>query len=398
MMNRGNSLVFLMLFALTASALGAREAKKMVLISNQENTQFQYRRFGDTEWKQAGPGKIETVEVQSSQRYELKAKAPGYVEKSLTIPEPMREVQFIFMVGDKEPEAAPPQAPPTPVPAATAMERPAATAATAPPPLGHGWAVVIGIADYQFAEQGGPPRLVFADKDAVEFSKALTTMGWKPEQMKVLIGTNATKRNIEYALETWLRRTSKDDLIVLYWSGHGWPDPENEERAFFGCYDSKISDASSSMRMDRVRQLLEERNTRNVLVIADTCHSGKIVRGDNKGISVKPALEAMSRRNDLPKGWVFVASADPTRVAYEDKAWNNGALTHFLLEGLRGAADGYKSAGIKDGRITVGELKEYITDRMAKEGHDVIGARLEPLFYTTSGNPEIWNLSLNEQP
>jgi uncharacterized caspase-like protein len=264
--------------------------------------------------------------------------------------------------------------------------------------VGNRWAVVIGISEYQNEAAGGLARLSFADNDAREFAKTLEQQGWNRDHIRMLTNADATKRNVENALETWLRRARPEDVVVLFWSSHGWTDPEDGEKAYFACHDSRPSDPSTGFRMDKVRMALEERGVRNVILIADTCHSGKIVRDSNpKGISVVPALEAMEKKSQIPKGWVFIASADPTRKAYEDKAWNNGALTHVLLEGLRGAADGYKSAGPKDGRVTLGELKEYIKDRMAEEGLNVIGARLEPLFYTTSGNPEIWNLSLKPE-
>lgn len=258
------------------------------------------------------------------------------------------------------------------------------------------WAVVIGMSKYQFAEQGALEPLAFADKDAKDFAETLKAQGWSPDHVQVLTNEQATKQNVTYALETWLRRAGPEDIIVLFWAGHGWPDPEDPSLAYFACYDSKPSDPSSCWRMDRVRQILEERKARNVVVIADTCHAGKVIRsGDARAISVVPALDAMEKKKDIPNGWVFIVSADPDRKAYEDKAWSNGALTHVLLEGMRdGKADGYKSAGAKDGTVTLGELRVYITDRMAEESLNLLGARLTPLFFTTSGNPEIWNLSL----
>jgi len=258
------------------------------------------------------------------------------------------------------------------------------------------WAVVIGISDYLFAGQAGLARLAFADKDARDFAETLERLGWSGNNIRVLVNDEATKRNVSYALETWLRRAGPEDMIVLFWSAHCWPDPSDPEKAFFACYDSKPSDPSSGFRMDQVRRVLAERNARNVVTIADTCHSGKVIRtGDARAIAVRPALDAMKRTGQIPKGWVFIASADPDRKAYEDMAWSNGALTHVLLEGLReGKADGYQSVGLKDGVVTLAELRAYISERMREESLRILGARLDPLFYTTSGDPDIWKLSL----
>jgi hypothetical protein len=43
------------------------------------------------------------------------------------------------------------------------------------------------------------------------------------------------------------------------------------------------------------------------------------------------------------------------------------AFTHALIKGLNGEADGFQSAGAKDGRITMGELKEYMNITMPSE-------------------------------
>ncbi len=283
--------------------------------------------------------------------------------------------------------------PSTPAPVQPESSRQSPGGASAPPP--DRWAVIVGIARYQLAAQGVVKDLAFADRDAQDFAKALEKLGWGSDHITLVTNEKATKRAVEKALETWLRRAGPDDQIVLFWSSHGWPDPEDPEKAYFACYDSNPADPSSGLRMDRVRQTLEERKVRNVVIIADTCHSGKVIRSsDPKGISVVPALEAMQRKEQVPKGWVFIASADPDRKAYEDKAWNNGALTHVLLEALGGRADGYKSAGARDGTVTLGELRAYITDRMAEETLNIVGARLLPLFYTTSGDPDIWRLTL----
>ena len=55
-----------------------------------------------------------------------------------------------------------------------------------------------------------------------------------------------------------------------------------------------------------------------------------------------------------------MVGADTDRQAIEHTSWSNGAFTHILLKGLKGEADGYQSAGVKDGVVTMGELKEYM--------------------------------------
>jgi len=346
--------------------------------ANRDNTVIRVRRQGETVWQEAGVGKIVEYRLSLGATYEVQAEASGKTLPPRELTDSQSSLAFVF------PEVPPPQ------PIAVAPATPARG-------IGNRWAVAIGISRYQHAGKGGPEALRFADKDAKDFAAALEAQGWSPDNICVRTNEQATKREIEKVLETWLQKAGDNDLIVLFWSSHGWPDASDPEKAYFGCYDTEITDPSSAYRMDKVRETLAERKARNVVFIADACHSGTAMspkNADPKAIGVVPALESWEKRQQLPKGWIFVTAADPDRKAYENASWSNGALTHALLEGLREAkADGYKGRGAKDGVVTLGELESYVTDRMGEESLR-FGCKLLPRFYSTSTNPEIWDLSL----
>ena len=146
--------------------------------------------------------------------------------------------------------------------------------------------------------------------------------------------------------------------------------------------------------MDRIRRTLEERNARNVIVLSDTCHAGKLITRGERGLSVIPRIKRMQEQNQVPKGWVFMVAADTDRKAVEHSSWRNGAFTHCLLQGLSGKADGFQSVGPKDGTVTLGELREYLRTAMPDETQKVLGVAKHPLITTSSGDPSIWNLTL----
>jgi len=258
------------------------------------------------------------------------------------------------------------------------------------------FALAIGISNYKNHGKTGLTNLLFADDDALDFSEALLKLGWRSSQIKTLINKRATKRNIEIALESWFTKAGQDDLIVLFWSGHGFHDPEDPEKVYFACYDSETSIPATGYRMDRVRQSLEERGARNVLFFADTCHAGKLITRGDKGISVVPHLQKLRREKKIPKGWIFMVGAETDRLAVENSSWSNGAFTHCLIEGLLGKADGFESTGSDDGIITMGELQAYLNTAMPDETQKVLGVAKRPLITTTTGDPSIWDLSLTD--
>lgn len=89
-----------------------------------------------------------------------------------------------------------------------------------------------------------------------------------------------------------------------------------------------------------------------------------------------------------------MVSADSDRQAVEHSSWRHGAFTHCLMQGLRGNADGFQSTGAKDGTVTLGELRAYLTTSMPDETQKVLGAAKHPLITTNSGDPSIWDLTL----
>lgn len=256
------------------------------------------------------------------------------------------------------------------------------------------WAVIIGISKYRYSGHNGLTNLIFADDDAKAFAQTLRNIGWNESHIKLLTNETATEKSIRIALESWLTKAGPNDQIILFWAGHGFPDPEDPEKVYFACYDTDITIPATGYRMDNVRRSLEEKKARNVILLADTCHAGKLITRGGRAISIVPKIDKMKRENKIPKGWVFMVGADTDRQAIEHSSWKNGAFTHSLIKGLSGEADGFQSAGVKDGIITMGELKDYMNISMPNETQKILGVAKRPIIATSTGDPDIWNLTL----
>ena len=279
---------------------------------------------------------------------------------------------------------------------ARARTRPAPVAPPPEPPsvsdpgmIRNAYAVVVGVSQYRHAGGKDLTDLAYADDDARAFRDALLKSGWGADHIRCLVDAEATKAGVEDALKGWLRK-GKDALVVLYWSGHGYPDPADTRKVYFACHDTDLSRPYSGWRMDDVADAIKEVNPRNVVVIADTCHAGKIVtKGDERGMSVVGYVERQEQERQVPRGWIYMVSAEADRRAIEHTSWANGAFTHCLLNGLSGGAD-----TDRDGQITMLELKAFMSDTMPRETERVLGAPKHPLIVTDSVDPKIWNLSL----
>ena len=64
-----------------------------------------------------------------------------------------------------------------------------------------------------------------------------------------------------------------------------------------------------------------------------------------------------------------------------------------IIELFQGA-DGFQSAGAKDNVVTMGELKAYMNTAMPDETQKVLGVAKRPVITASTGDPDIWNLTL----
>ncbi|WP_298959405.1 caspase family protein [uncultured Roseibium sp.] len=252
-------------------------------------------------------------------------------------------------------------------------------------------ALLIGVGDYPHL----PPsaQLIGPANDLRAMSSFLQSH-WKftPSDIRILRDKDATKNNILSSISGWLaNQTSPGDRVVIYYSGHGSHvpdrngDEEDGEDETFVPYDyGRRGNVAEDMVLDdEIGKALSALPGREVILIADSCHSGTI----NRDIFGKePANEADVRARYLPFGsgarsvpqtsrtedplardagsHITFSAALPHQLAWESRGY--GIFTRNLIEGLStGAADLNGN-----NRITSAELMNYIrpkTERWCKQ-------------------------------
>ena len=239
------------------------------------------------------------------------------------------------------------------------------------------WAIVVGISKYQHQSW----NLKYADRDADELYQLLLTPNggkYKKENVRKLTNEQATSRNILIELHDFLKKPAREDLVLLYFACHGSPDPDRPENLYLLTHDTEPSRiAGTALPMREIKLAIKETLlAEKVILLVDTCHSGGI-SGGNRSASDNPAkmkqyLQELSRSS---AGLALLTSAETSQAAREGEQWGggHGVFTHYLLEGMRGAAD-----DDNDGFVTVGELFEYVRHNVKQatgnKQHPVIGS------------------------
>jgi uncharacterized caspase-like protein len=164
--------------------------------------------------------------------------------------------------------------------------------------FGNYYALVIGNARYSHLTP-----LVTTTNDAMEVSKVLRD-DYGFTVTTLLDGSRDAMRE---ALSKYRRLLSEDDNFLVYYAGHGWVDTQTDEAYWMpvdASPDSDVNWISNSTLATTFRGI----EARHVLVVADSCFAGTLVRGLTLPRSGRAAyierLNARKSRTALTSGGV----------------------------------------------------------------------------------------------
>ena len=199
------------------------------------------------------------------------------------------------------------------------------------------FALLIGMND------GGPerPRLRYAESDARSVGNVLRHMGGVARQDEVFV-LSASPTDIDLAFQRVAnklesaREPGVRTELIAYYSGHS-----DEfglllagERYSYGKFRDNLEGLPADVR----------------ILVLDSCASGAIIR--HKG-GARRASFLMDASSDV-RGQAIVTSSSIDEAAQESDDVGGSYFTHFLVSGLRGAADRNR-----DSRVTLAEAYEF---------------------------------------
>ena len=228
---------------------------------------------------------------------------------------------------------------------------------------GQKYAVVIGISKFKNG-LAGIPNLKYAEKDAASFEQFLESPqggSFPRENIKTLYNEDATSQNIRSALLTFLTKPRPQDLVVIYFAGHGAADPNDNRNLYLLAYDTDPDDmGGTAFPMVEFQEVFDRViKARHVVTFIDACHSygisGERLTSKQNNL-VNQYLERFASTGDR----AVITASDVSELSLEGPEWGggHGVFTYYLLEGLGGKAGG--------GTVTAGELFTYLTRAVPK--------------------------------
>jgi uncharacterized caspase-like protein len=189
------------------------------------------------------------------------------------------------------------------------------------------------------------------------------------DDVKLLL--NESSLAISQAVEQFFKKKASTDLLLLYFSGHGVRD-ENEE-LYLAVQNTDLELLrATAVPSNFINVLMDRSKSERQVLILDCCYSGAFLSGAsaqvNKGAmgAVDVPVHAANAFKGNGYGRVVLTATDKTQVAWEGQKVmgqvQKSVFTHHLIEGLTtGEAD-----QDSDGWIGLDELYKYVFNRMIK--------------------------------
>ena len=232
-------------------------------------------------------------------------------------------------------------------------------------PIRKKFALIIGISRYR-NNLRGIPNLDFADLDARSVYQLLQrpeTGGFAPENMMLLDNENATLARIREALTNFISRAAEDDLLLIFFAGHGAPDPFAPQNLYLVAYDTDVNSMpETALAMSDLRSYIDHNvKSKRLVLLLDACHSAGLSNEGTRDVANNLANLYLEKLLYQEEGRAFMCSSDINEPSRESRQWGNGhgVFTYYLLDGLKGNADSNH-----DRLVSVGELFRYVRQRV----------------------------------
>jgi hypothetical protein len=221
-------------------------------------------------------------------------------------------------------------------------------------------ALIIGNSAYR---DGTLARLLTPDIDVGALAEILLDSDVGAfDDAKVLV--NMISATVRRAIANFFIQKSREDLLLLYFSGHGVLDDRGRLHLAVKDTDYNLLRGTAVPASFITDEMDDSRSQRQVLIL-DCYHSGAFARGTKglPGLSVGTA----SAFEGTGFGRVVLTATDATQYAWEGDRIvgeaESSLFTHYMVQGLQSGEADING----DGQITIDELYDYVYAQVVQQ-------------------------------
>ncbi len=248
-------------------------------------------------------------------------------------------------------------------------------------------AVLLAAGSLAFAEPDGGARVFFGFNrskpdelpamqqrgyDAIhQVSARLEPAGFETHLLQSPVGTekpasSVSCETVRERLQMWSRTLNTNDIIVVYSHTHGLKSDVNRAGGLL-LGRSQPGNPLVLSWPNYAEQLLNL-PAKTVVVLTMACHSGALVDYLNTDEKAKSLWQT---RKESGRNFLVITSQDAESLSNPRRIDGEviNPFTYAVRKALEGKADGYRKGGTyghPDGKITLGELADFIPDETRK--------------------------------
>lgn len=208
--------------------------------------------------------------------------------------------------------------------------------------MGNGHAIIVAIEEYHDSKK--LHKVSFAINDANGIKEALLRIGYKDDNIDLLTNNYATKTSILDKVKTVSKFAQKGESIIFYYSGHGlYIDGKN----LLTCVDTQMSSAADTcVSVQDILGLLNQSNSKKIILFLDCCHSGLEFDTSLKSpVSIFSTDDLKYQYSDVEYLTGFAACKGDEK-SRPDKGYSHGVWSYYLIQALSGEAGKIYDNGI----------------------------------------------------
>lgn len=241
--------------------------------------------------------------------------------------------------------------------------------------------VTIGIDKYKNPKY----NLNYAQADADGVAKVINQQSKSLFQEVIpysIRNDKAVKANIFAALNQIKSKALEQDMIVVYYAGHGVMSGGADKQFYIVPHDVTQLYGRDDLLVDKgisandLKDFASAINAQKQVFILDACQSAgalDALEDRARGAAEEKAIAHLARST----GTFWITSTGAEQFATEFAKLGHGIFTYALLEGINGAADANK-----DQRLTIRELSTYIENKVPELSEQLKGSAQFPSAYS----------------
>jgi uncharacterized caspase-like protein len=255
------------------------------------------------------------------------------------------------------------------------------------------FALVIGNSNYQDERL---PDLKSAVVDAERFATVLLDPNLGAfTQVDTLI--NKMNGAIENAIEKFFKNKLREDMLLLYFSGHGI---KSQNGQLFLAAQNTNSDflRSTGIAANFIKENMGESGSQRQILLLDCCYGGAIVEGAKSDTTIGQTVNSILSFRPSGFGKIIITASEAMQYAFDGKhvegQTQNSLFTRYLIEGLESG----KADADNDGLIDINELYQFAYDNVTPQQTPNISATSQEgrMYIGLNPNPSIQMAQLPE--